>query len=177
MQATSHWPRERSLGKGNAVVASTAQFSRVLEIFVAAWSSVGQREKLLLLIHHWLDALACWSFEYMYLSATTLLQIIAATETTQTRHLAYFDAVTAASVRAGVPPLSRDFKDMRNNLIHEGGLLGESFRGADLADCAAVAADVLNWLDAYLHSVLGLGPVQRKRYATQDFVALNSYSV
>lgn len=178
MQPIDHWPRERSMGNGNAVVATTAEFQAALEAFVAAWPLAGQREKVLLMIHHWLDSLACWSFEDLYLSATTLLQIIAATEESmQSKELSYFSAVTAAANRAGIHALNQDFKDMRNNLIHEGKLLGGSFSGKSLKDCAAVAADVLNWFDMYLHSVLGLGVVRHQRFTFQNFLSLNAYSL
>jgi hypothetical protein len=79
------------------------------------------------------------------LSATTLLQIIATTEETiQGKDLSYFDAIKDASTRLGIAQLSRDFKDMRNNLVHEGKLTGGKFGGTSLKDCAMVAADVLN---------------------------------
>ena len=166
------------MGDGNAVVATTVEFQTVLEAFVTAWPFAGQHEKVLLMIHHWLDSLACWSFEDFYLSATTLLQIIAATEESiEGKDLYYFDAVTSAAKRAGIHALKRDFKDTRNNLIHEGKLLGGRFSGQSLQDCAAVAADVLNWFDAYLHSVLGLGAVRRQRFSFQNFLSLNTYSL
>jgi hypothetical protein len=56
----NHWPRERSMGSGNPVVAMQNELVAVLEAFVGAWSGPGQSEKALLLIHHWLDCLACW---------------------------------------------------------------------------------------------------------------------
>lgn len=178
MQPSDHWPRERAMGNGNAVVATPAEFQTALEAFVTAWPLAGQHEKVLLMVHHWLDSLACWSFEDLYLSATTLLQIIAATEKSiQGKDMYYFDAVTAAGSRARISALGRDFKDMRNNLMHEGKLLGGSFSGRSLQDCAAVAADVLNWFDAYLHSVLGLGAVQRPRFTFNNFLSLNAYSL
>jgi hypothetical protein len=178
VKPSSHWPRERSMGSGNPVVATQLEFLAALEAFVAAWLGPGQREKVLLLVHHWLDSLACWSFEDLYLSATTLLQVIAATEMDiQAKDLPYFAAVTAASGRAGVPALSRDFKYMRNNLVHEGRLLGGQFSGSTLKDCAVVAADVFNWFDAYMHSVLGLGAVRHTRFASDNFINLNAYSI
>ncbi|MHC2633947.1 hypothetical protein ACVME5_006630 [Bradyrhizobium liaoningense] len=178
MQVGSHWPRERSMGHGNPVVGNPGEFVASLEAFVRAWPTAGHQEKARLLIHHWLDGLACWSFEDLYLSATTLLQVIAATEErVQNRDLSFYNGVTGASNRAGVTPLSQDFKDMRNVLIHEGSLIGGSFRGTSLQDCTNVVADVLNWFDEYLHSVLSLGPVRRKRFKASDFLGLNAYSI
>lgn len=92
IQSSDHWPRERAMGVGNPCVTTQQEFSENLEKFVNAWPSVVQREKVLILVHHWLDALGCWSFEDFYLSATTLLQIIAATEeqVTGNSNLSYF---------------------------------------------------------------------------------------
>lgn len=178
LQPTRHWPRERSIGKSNCCVTNETEYIEVLKKFIAAWLSNGQFEKALLLIHHWLDALGCWSFEDFYLSATTLLQIIAATqEKTAHKELNYFPAIQLASERAGIKPLSRDFKDMRNNLIHEGKLLGGAFSGTDINACSAVAADLMNWFDEYIHAVLSLGPVKRQRYKHTDFAVLNAYSL
>ena len=133
----------------------------------------------MILIHHFLDALGCWSFEDFYLSATTLLQIIAATEEriTGNSNLSYFSAVQSASQRVGITSLNRDFKDMRNNLIHEGKLLGGQFSGKDIEACAIVAADLMNWFDEYIHAVMNLGVVRNKRYSKQDFMTLNAYSM
>lgn len=178
IQPTSYWPRERAIGQGNPCINNEAEFVSLLNNFIAAWPVHAQAEKVLILIHHWLDALACWSFEDFYLSATTLLQIIAATEVSITGHdMSYFSAIQSASARTEITPLNRDFKDMRNNLIHEGKLLGGKFSGANLDDCASVAKDVMNWFDRYIHSVLNLGPVIKNRYSDFDYQALNAYSV
>ena len=80
LQPSDHWPRARALGSGSYAIGKPDEFSRLIEAFVQAWPTTGQAEKARLLVHHWLDALACWSMEDLYLSATTLLQIIVATE-------------------------------------------------------------------------------------------------
>jgi hypothetical protein len=167
------------MGDGNHCVNTSDEFFKALEHFIVTWPTVSQSEKTLILIHHWLDALGCWSFEDFYLSATTLLQIIAATEEriTGNRNISYLQAVQSASNRAGITVLNRDFKDMRNNLIHEGKLLGGQFVGTDIEACAMVASDVMNWFDEYIHGVMNIGPVKRKRYAKRDFISLNAYSI
>ena len=179
LQPTSHWPRERATGDGNPCVNTSDEFFNTLEQFIAAWPTVSQSEKTLILIHHWLDALGCWSFEDFYLSATTLLQIIAATEEriTGNSNLSYLQAVQSASSRVGITSLSRDFKDMRNNLIHEGKLLGGEFVGTDIEACSKVASDVMNWFDEYIHAVMDIGSVKRIRYSKHDFMSLNAYSI
>lgn len=160
------------------MIDNLIEFLEVLGKFIYSWPTLCQDEKILILIHHWLDALGCWSFEDFYLSATTLLQIIAAAE----QHIAgtrmyYLQAIQSASVRANISALSSEFKDMRNNLIHEGKLLGGRFTGRDILSCSAVAADLMNWFDEYVHSVLNLGTVRRRRYLRGDFVSLNSFSI
>lgn len=178
LQPSSHWPRERAMDEVNFCVSSQTEFIDLLEKFVAAWPVVAQSEKVLILIHHWLDALGCWSFEDFYLSATTLLQIIAATEEQITgNRMHYSPAIQSASARVGINSLNRDFKDMRNNLIHKGKLLGGPFTGNDIAACSRVATDLMNWFDEYIHSVLNLGTVKKQRFAVRDFINLNAYSL
>lgn len=179
IQPSDHWPRERAMGVGNFFVSTQEEFVQVIEKFITAWPTKAQPEKILVLIHHWLDALGCWSFEDFYLSATTLLQIIAATEerVTGNSNLSYFQAVQSASSRVGIASLNRDFKDMRNNLIHEGKLLGGHFEVTDIEACSTVASDSMNWFDEYIHAVMNLGPVKRKRYSKHDFMSLNAYSI
>ncbi|WP_217513062.1 hypothetical protein [Vibrio metschnikovii] len=178
LQPSDYWPRERAMGTGQFCVVDDKDFAHKLEVIANNWGRVNSSEKVMVLLHHWLDALSCWSFEDFYLSATTLLQIIAATEKSVTgRHLYYFDAVVSASARVGITPLSDDFKNMRNNLIHEGRLLGGSFTGTNLDDCAQVASDLMNWFDQYIHAVFGLGAVSNPRFSKNNFNSLNSYTL
>lgn len=79
-----------------------------------------------------------------------------------------FQAIQSASNRVGISPLNRDFKDMRNNLIHESKLLGGAFSGTDINACSAVAADLMNWFNEYIHSVLNLVPAKKQRFAAKD---------
>ena len=165
------------IDQASPVVNTRDEFKNLVEHFVAVYRNDGRTEKALLLVHHWLDALACWSLEDLYLSATTLLQIIVATEATlQGSDLRYYDGVTAAANRKGIRVLSSDFRDMRNELIHDGQLIGRRFLH-NKATCDDVAADVLNWFDEYLHKALQLGPVARTRFSGQDFRNLNAYSI
>jgi len=177
VHATHYWPRARAMGSGSPVINTTAEFVHLVEAFVQAWPTVGQIEKVRLLVHTWLDALACWSMEDLYLSATTLLQVIAATEAAkQGTKMSFYSAVTAAAHRMNIPVLSQDFKDMRNELVHDGQLIGSRFSGPREA-CEQVVADVLNWIDQYIHSALSLGSVAKSRFQPNDFAGLNAYSI
>lgn len=178
IQGSDRLPRERSFRGPGACVNTEAEFKQVIEAFLAAYPAAGQTEKIRLIVHHWLDALSCWSLEDLYLSATTILQIIAATEETkQGNDLSFLNGVTGAANRFGMAPLSTDFRDMRNDLIHDGTLSGTRFVGKTASQCRAVATDVLNWIDRYLHAALGLGPVRRVRFDAHSFDGLNAYSL
>lgn len=179
MEASHHWPRIRSMGLPNSVVTNPKEFSDLVEAFVLSWPSSGKIEKARILVHHWLDALSCWSMEDLYLSATTLLQVIVATEAgLQGRaEIPYYDGVTAAATRKGIRQLPPDFKNMRNELIHDGQLIGRRFAGPDRAACAAVIVDLLNWFDEYVHEALNLGKPRIVRFKVNDLGGLNAYSI
>ena len=179
IQRSEHWPRDRAIDMASPVIQSPDEFRDIVERFVAAWPNAGHSEKALLLVHHWLDALACWSMEDLYLSATTLQQVIVATEATRQgkRELPFYDGLEAAANRMGIRVLSPDFKNMRNELIHDGQLIGRRFAGPDKQACAVVIADVLNWLDEYIHKALGLANVRKTRFTPADLANLNAYSI
>jgi hypothetical protein len=179
MQRSEHWPRDRAIDMASPVIQTAAEFKEIVERFVAAWPNAGRSEKARLLVHHWLDALACWSLEDLYLSATTLLQIIVATEAARQglTQLPFYPGVEAAARAMGIRVLSDDFKNMRNELIHDGQLIGHRFAGPDKTACAAVAVDVLNWIDEYIHKALNLGTVRKTRFRNIDLANLNAYSI
>jgi hypothetical protein len=139
------------MASASLIVNSPAEFIDLVERFVQAWPGVGQTEKALLLVHHLLDALACWSMEDLYLGATTLLQVIVSTEADRQGkdELYFYPGVMDAAQRMGIPATSNSVRDMRNELIHDGRLIGKRFAGPDSAACASVVAEVLNWFDAY----------------------------
>lgn len=179
VQPTSHWPRARGLFAPSYVITTPAEFQKLVAAVVASWSTVGKTEKALLLIHHWLDALSCWSMEDLYLSATTLLQIIVATEADRQGKddLPFLPGLNAAAQRMGIPSLRQDVKNMRNELVHDGRLIGKRFSGPGIGECAGLVAEVLNWFDSYMHVALQLGPVKQVRFKGRDFESLNAYSI
>ncbi|MBN9358069.1 MAG: hypothetical protein J0I15_16585 [Herbaspirillum huttiense] len=70
------------------------------------------------------------------------------------KKLSYFDGMISASNRYGISPLTQDYKNMRNDIVHEGVLSGSNFVGKDKAECAAVISSALNWIDAYVCAIL-----------------------
>lgn len=177
MQVPPKFPRERSAAGPGPVVNDPAEFRAALGAFLTAYPAQGLAEKILLVVHHWLDALACWSLEDLYLSATTILQVVAATEEgRQGASLSFRQGVTDASARFGVAPAA-DFKNMRNDLVHDGTLSGSRHPGKSADDCRAVAAGVLDWIDRYLHAALNLGPVRRPRFPADVLAGLKVFSL
>lgn len=179
VQPTEHWPRDRAICPSSTIITSGIEFKEQVERFIQAWPLAGQTEKARLLVHHWLDSLSCWSMEDLYLSATTLLQVIVATEATRQgkKELPFNPGIIDATNRMTIKPLSDDFKKMRNELIHDGQLIGKRFSGPDKEACSVVIADVLNWFDEYMHAALGLSSPKRTRFDKNDFVGLNAYSL
>jgi hypothetical protein len=179
LKPTEHWPRARSVDLPSPIITSGAEFGKLVELFVQTWPQAGRTEKVRLLVHHWLDALSCWSMEDLYLSLSTLLQVIVATEAAQQgkKKLDFYPGVEDAANRMGIRTLSDDFKKMRNELIHDGQLIGTRFPGPDKEACAEVVADVLNWFDEYMHIALGLGAPRKTRFCKADLVSLNAYSI
>jgi len=178
LQPTDHWPRARSLQQPSPIVSSDAVFFAAIEAFVRAWPAAGYSEKVLLLVHHWIDALGCWSLEDLYLSTTTLLQVISATEADrQGSDLSFFSGLQGAASRAGVAPPSHDWIKMRNDPGHDGSLSATRFPNKSKLDCAEVAADVLNWIDSYIEAVLRLGSAAKPRFKKADLYGLNAYSL
>jgi len=179
-QVGPKFPRERAISVAETCVNNQEEFREVIEAFLAAYHGAGTSEKISLVVHHWLDTLACWSLEDLYLSATTTLQVIAASEKRKAaiaHKLSFYEYLTAAAGRFHIPPLSHDTVKMRNDLIHDGTLSGASFVGKSAQQCNAVAADTLNWIDRYFHAALNLGPVRRVRFHQNVFNNLNAYSL
>jgi hypothetical protein len=182
IQVGSHFPRVRSMGSGFPIVTTEAEFVLALELFVRAYPATGRIEKIRLISHHFLDALAFWSLEDLVLSTTTILEIIAATAkgvaAAQGTAVPTFSArLNYAAARFGLPALPSDFRSMRNDLVHEGTLSGTLFPGKDAEDCGRAAAEALDWIDSYLWAALGLGPVPDPRFAKEGFRGANSFSL
>lgn len=180
LQVGPRFPRERAIDAAEACVNNSAEFEQAMAAFLTAYPGAGAAEKVRLVVHHRLDALACWSLEDLYLSATTILQVVADTEESRAliaHHPSFFKYLTAAAGRFGIPGLNHDIVKMRNDLIHDGTVSGTHFSGKTEAECKAIAVQVLNWIDTYFHAALNLGPVHRVRFDAHSLDGLNSYSL
>src|ERR1017187_1811780 len=137
-----------------------AAVSSMTSLF-AAWicsSYQAYRDRTLRLqLCHWLSGLTCFSLEDLYLACGVQMDIVKQVErrVTGNSRLEYFQGMKSASTRYRIPPLGHDYTKMRNDIVHQGVLSGNNFTSRSKAECAAVVADALNWLDSYVMAVIG----------------------
>ena len=107
--------------------STTALFVNWLTTAYAAYNQRGLRLQL----SHWLGGLTCFSLEDIYLSVGVQMDLIKQRERTATGNngLTYFQGMTSASTRYGLPALGNDYKNMRNDIVHEGVLSGSNYVG------------------------------------------------
>ena len=187
----SHFPRQRGIPHPAACVSTMGEFAGFVERFVDQYRGLNSAERLLLLTHFYIDALSCWSLENLYLSGSTLLQIIASSEENTggayaATHAAartgkpgskpaFFDYLAGAADRVGIAPPSHDVIKIRNSLIHEGTLKLTNF--PTQADAAEPIAEALRWVDDYMYAVLKVGRVPVSRHKARELTfGLNSFS-
>ncbi|MGA2916605.1 MAG: hypothetical protein ABSE89_11325 [Sedimentisphaerales bacterium] len=130
------------------------------ELFASGISSYQipiKERRLRLFLSHWLSGLTCFTMEDLFLSACVEMDIVKQCEITKSRQdLNYFKGMKEASQRYGIPELSKDFKNMRNDLIHYGSLSAVNYKAKSKVECAKVVADTLNWIDLYIINVLNM---------------------
>lgn len=116
-----------------------------------------QSRRLRIFLSHWISGLTCFSLEDLFLSVGVQMDIIKQCEIAVTgTKLNYYDGMLSASSRYNLQSLTNDYKNMRNDIVHEGVLSGANFPHKHKARCAEVVATSLNWIDAYVCAVLGL---------------------
>jgi len=169
-----HFPRARGIKNPAACVNTFDEFKAFVEGFIRQYPTLNPVEKLLLLTHLFIDATACWSLENLYLSGSTLLQVVTDTENATGRTFAaahaaqrnsrvgFFDYLAGAANRVNIAPVSHDVVKVRNSLIHNGTL--KSANLPSQADAAIPIAEAMHWLDQYMYAILGLGTVPANRY-------------
>lgn len=113
--------------------------------------------QLRLFLSHWISGLTCFSLEDLFLAIGVQMDIVKQCEIAATgNNLNYFAGMQSASARYGIRALNRDYKDMRNDIVHEGRLSGTNFSYKTKTECAEVIAETLNWIDQYVCAVLGI---------------------
>lgn len=179
LQYGDHFPRPRAMGFGWPLFDTLDQFVKELGVFVEAYQPLERSHNARLLIHHWLDSLAFWSLEDLTLSASTILEIISATaQRSGGAGVNTFNkGLEHAASQYSLPQLSRNFRNMRNDLVHEGHLSGSNFPNKDIIACAQAAASALEWIDVYICKVFGLTLPRLTRFGPNTFVNINAFSL
>ena len=172
------FPRMRQMLSENSVCIDANEFSAKVNLMISSYDAVEQDFNISILLHHWLDSLYFWSIEDLFLGACATLEIIKQNERRRTgnKNLHFYDAIDSTSVNYGITRLSPDFKNMRNDLIHEGHLSKKCFPGKTKAECAHVVFDVLCWVDEYVHAIFGMCPINKVRYDLRMLQHQNSYT-
>jgi hypothetical protein len=179
-----HYPRPRSIVTDLPACRREVEFVQCVEVFVGNFANLETTEKARLLIHHWLDSMACWSLEDLVLSTATMLEIIAATAQREADaagiKLARNDfphRINHAAARYKLPPSPADFRKMRNDLVHEGGLSRSKYSNKTRDDCARTASECLEWIDSYMHTTFQLKGPTHRRFTPDKFIGMNAFSV
>lgn len=176
LQFGEGFPRDRSDPGFGSLVGSQSAFVSNIESGLQTQTSAWTMEKMPLVIHHWLDALSCWSLEDLYLSATTVLQIIAATGRQPNVDETFRVGLDRASQRLGLRGLPQDVIRLRNDLIHDGTLFGPRFKAKDTQACWEVAGDVLNWIDEFVCQALSMQKPPKPRVDVTLPCPINAFS-
>jgi hypothetical protein len=85
--------------------------------------------------------------------------------------------IAHAAARFQLPPSPADFRRMRNDLVHDGGLSRTNFPNKSRDDCARAASECLDWIDSYMHTAFGLPGPTNRRFTPDKFIGLNAFSV
>lgn len=124
-----------------------------------------------LFLAHWISGLTCFTLEDMFLDVGVQMDIVKQCEMQVAgSSMHYFQGMQQASARYGIAQLGSDYKNMRNDIVHEGKLSGSNFSNKSKAECAQVIADTLNWIDEYIAKVCAINShvVSFDRWVARD---------
>ena len=111
--------------------------------------------RMRLFLSHWISGLTCFSMEDLFLSVGVQMDIVKQCEiATRGKDLNCFEGMEAASNRYSLKKLNKDYKKMRDDLVHEGVLSGSDFKSKNKGECAEVISAALNWIDRYVAAAL-----------------------
>jgi len=129
-----------------------------------------KNRRMRLFLSHWISGLTCFSLEDIFLYVGVLMDIVRQCEISETgSNKTYFQGMESASNRYGIFKLGNEYKNMRNDIVHEGKLSGSNFSGRTKEDCAVVVSDALNWIDHYVWAVLAAPfPILENRWKPKD---------
>lgn len=156
MQLGDHFLRSRAI-RGFSEIVPRYSYNQVFQDGISAFQTNMSPRNLRIFLSHWISGLTCFTIEDLFLAACVQMDIVKQCETLPSeQRIIYFEGMNRASSRYGIPPLSYDFVNMRNDLVHEGTLSGTNNNNKSKNDCASIVADVLNWIDEYVLKVLSL---------------------
>jgi hypothetical protein len=172
------FPREKGASGFIPAVATTSDFKQSMEVMLGSFDANKTLHHTDFIMHYWLEVLSCWSLENMFLSACTILELLKQSERRRTSspNMYFYDAIVSLSTHHGLTVLSSDWKNMRNDLVHEGQLSKNHFPGKSKADCIAVCEDVMDWIDQFMFKVHGIASPRIPRFGRGSLVELNSYT-
>jgi hypothetical protein len=141
-------------------VNRTGSLTQFFQPGLPHFQNIMRQRRLNLMLCHWLSGLTCFTLEDIFLNACVQMDVVKQCEMTATgRRLDFLHGMIEASTRYNVPQLSVDYRNMRNDLVHEGVLSGTNNPHKTKAQCQGYAADTLNWIDRYIGEVLGIGTI------------------
>lgn len=156
IQLGDHFLRSRAI-RGFKEIESQHSYNQIFSVGISTLGENMKTRNLRIFLSHWISGLTCFTIEDLFLASCVQMDIVKQCELQPTESkLNYFDGMVRASSRYGISPLSHDFKNMRNDLVHEGTLSGRNNPNKSKSDCALIVADVLNWIDEYVLKVLSL---------------------
>lgn len=156
IQLGDHFLQSRAI-RGFKEIESQYSYNQIFSSGIPTIQTDMQSRNLRIFLSHWISGLTCFTIEDLFLAACVQMDIVKQCEILPSdNRLYYFDGMIRASRRYGISPLSRDFTNMRNDLVHEGKLSGSNNPNKSKSDCSSIIADVLNWIDEYVLKVLSL---------------------
>jgi hypothetical protein len=125
------------------------------------WSQLFLDRNLRLFLSLWVSGLTAFTLEDLFMRVAVNMDIVKQCEIRATgrKELNYFEGMEEASRRYGLTPLSADYKNMRNDIVHEGRLSASKYKNKSKSHAAATISDTLNWIDRYLAAILSIGGI------------------
>lgn len=186
IQPGEKFPRDHSIHSPESCLNTLSDYIDFVEVFCNN-NNIFSTEKMLLIIHYYLDSIAAWSLENQYTLLTTILQIIGDTEKTSGRQFAklhatqrgskvgFYDYLAGAADRAGIKKLTFNVVKLRNELIHEGKF--DNSTHPSKSNITDLISESFSWIDSYIFKTIGVQHQPNQRYASKMLENyMNSFS-
>ncbi|NXZ87366.1 hypothetical protein HZI30_10515 [Serratia fonticola] len=180
------FPRDHAIHSPESGLSIISEYVDFVELFCSN-NNVFNTEKMLLIMHYYLDSVAAWSLENQYTLLTTILQIIADTEKTSGRQFAqnhaaqrgskvgFYDYLAGAADRTGINQLTFDAVKLRNKLIHEGKFDKSTY--PSISNITDLISESYSWIDSYIFKTVGAQCQPKQRHSSKTLEHfMNSFS-